>query len=59
MPQARISRWASGQVPNAAEDALKLAALLEAESNDQKDGDERAEQHPAMGRSDVARVEAD
>ena len=29
IPQPRLSRWASGEVPDAADDALKLLALHE------------------------------
>lgn len=28
IPQPRLSRWANGEVPDAADDALKLAALV-------------------------------
>lgn len=28
IPQPRLSRWESGEVPDAADDALKLAALV-------------------------------
>jgi transcriptional regulator with XRE-family HTH domain len=30
IPQPRLSRWEAGQVPDAADDALKLAALVAA-----------------------------
>lgn len=29
IPQPRLSRWQSGQVPDGADDALRLAALLD------------------------------